>query len=179
MNVYANISVGPNALLVAAPSILDPHFARTVVRVLRHDSEDGTLGVVINRPLSTLEADVEVALGQWLEDSVPPQRVFEGGPVSAGSFLCLAEDPDGLRSVDLMAEEPASLPGRWRIFRGYAGWAPGQLAAEVDDAGWYVVPSEPDDVFSSDPQSLWRTVLSRQSGEVRMFAEFPDDPSYN
>ena len=41
--------VGPGALLVAAPGLLDPNFRRTVVYVIEH-RERGSLGVVLNRP---------------------------------------------------------------------------------------------------------------------------------
>lgn len=179
MHDYATIPVGAGALLVAAPSIVDPNFARTVVQVLHHDADDGTLGVIINRPRSTQEPALVGALGEWLSDSAPPHRVFEGGPVSPDSFLCLTAAAGGVRSVDLTGESPETLSGPWRVFRGYSGWAPGQLDDEIGDAGWYVVASEPHDIFDPEPLALWRTVLSRQSGILRRFADFPEDPSVN
>ena len=36
-------------LLVASPQLLDPNFHRTVVLVLEH-SQEGALGVILNRP---------------------------------------------------------------------------------------------------------------------------------
>lgn len=179
MHDYASIPVGAGALLVAAPSIEDPNFARTVVQILHHDADDGTLGVIINRPRGTHEPAIAGALAEWLSGSAPPHSVFEGGPVSPDSFLCLTATADSVRSVDLTGESPDGLAGPWRVFRGYAGWAPGQLDEEIGDAGWYVVPAEPHDLFSPAPLALWRTVLSRQSGLLRRFADFPEDPSVN
>ena len=179
MNDYASIPVGAGALLVAAPSIVDPNFARTVVQILRHDPEDGTLGVIINRPGGRKEPALVGALGEWLSESAPPHDVFEGGPVSPDSFLCLTVADDGVRSVDLTGESPADIGAPWRVFRGYSGWAPGQLDEEIDGAGWYVVPSEPADLFDPAPLALWRAVLARQGATLRRFADFPEDPSVN
>ncbi len=38
------------SLLVASPTLADPNFFRSVVFILAHDDEDGSLGVVLNRP---------------------------------------------------------------------------------------------------------------------------------
>ncbi|MBX6766682.1 MAG: YqgE/AlgH family protein, partial [Actinomadura rubrobrunea] len=37
-------------LLVATPQLDDPNFRRSVVLVVEHDVDGGTLGVVLNRP---------------------------------------------------------------------------------------------------------------------------------
>jgi len=66
-----------------------------------------------------------------------------------------------------------------RIFAGYAGWSSGQLEGEITEGAWYVVPSEPDDVFSLDPDGLWRRVLRRQHDQMAYLATYPDDPAQN
>ena len=68
---------------------------------------------------------------------------------------------------------------RLRVYAGYAGWAPGQLNAEIDEGAWYVVPAEPADAFAGEPEGLWADVLRRQGGEMAFTATFPDDPSQN
>lgn len=179
-------------LLVATPALADPNFDRAVVLLLDHDDE-GSLGVVLNRPTLVGVGDV---LESWAELAGRPQVVFQGGPVSLDSALALAvvpgesgtADPLGWRRVhgaiglvdleappELLAAELGSL----RIFAGYAGWAPGQLEDELADGAWYVVESEPGDVFSPDPEQLWRSVLRRQRNELAMVATYPDDPSLN
>ena len=49
--------VGPGALLVAAPGLLDPNFRRTVVYLIEH-RDRGSLGVVLNRPSEVSLNDV-------------------------------------------------------------------------------------------------------------------------
>jgi putative transcriptional regulator len=68
-------------LLVAAPSMGDPHFERTVILIVKHDP-DGAVGIVINKPIGeTSIASVFEALGQKGGDVAGDMRVFLGGPV--------------------------------------------------------------------------------------------------
>jgi hypothetical protein len=68
-------------LLVAAPSMGDPHFERTVILIVKHDP-DGAVGIVINKPIGeTPIASVLEALGQKGDDVTGDVRVFSGGPV--------------------------------------------------------------------------------------------------
>ena len=66
-----------------------------------------------------------------------------------------------------------------RVFRGYAGWGPGQLEGEIMAGAWLVFDAEPDDVFATQPEQLWRTVLRRQGGRLGWLANAPDDLSAN
>ncbi|MFJ4961466.1 YqgE/AlgH family protein [Streptomyces sp. NPDC088729] len=188
-------------LLVAAPALADPNFDRAVVLLLDHD-EEGSLGVVLNRPTPVGVADV---LASWAGLAGEPDVVFQGGPVSLDSALGVAvipgdpgpagspsraerADPIGWRRVHgaiglVDLETPPELLGpalgSLRIFAGYAGWGPGQLEGELAEGAWYVVESEPGDVSSPHPERLWRAVLRRQRSELAMIATYPDDPSLN
>lgn len=73
-------------LLVATPLLVDPNFRRAVVLVLDHD-EDGSLGVVVNRPTTV---DVAAVLEQWAQLTTEPGVLFQGGPVALDSALGLA-----------------------------------------------------------------------------------------
>jgi putative transcriptional regulator len=176
-------------LLVATPLLVDPNFDRTVVLVLDHD-EDGTLGVVVNRPTTV---GVEDVLPAWAQLSVEPPVVFQGGPVALDSALGIAAvigdaEPLGWRQVygsvglvdlDAPPEVLAAEVSAFRVFAGYAGWGAGQLEGELAQGAWYVVDSEPADAFSPRPEGLWRAVLRRQIGELAMVANFPEDPTLN
>jgi putative transcriptional regulator len=179
-------------LLVATPAIESGPFLRSVVFVLDHDA-DGTLGVIVNRPLPS---DVEDVLPGWAGLVNAPVCLFDGGPVGVDSALALGlvadpsdepATPAGWRRmtgrvglVDLDGPVPAGteLVGL-RVFAGYAGWGPEQLADELAEGAWMVVDALDGDLISPQPERLWREVLRRQDGDVRFWATFPDDPSIN
>jgi putative transcriptional regulator len=176
-------------LLVARPELRDPNFARAVVLVLEHGAE-GALGLVLNRPTDTTLGD---ALPAWAELGAAPAVVFTGGPVQPDAAIGLARrastgDVEGLAPLlgDLATVDLAAGPGplgsavdALRVYAGYSGWGPGQLDGEIDADGWYVLDARADDAFTSAPGGLWRAVLRRQPGPLRMVAGFPDDPSLN
>ena len=182
-------------LLVATPVLADPNFRRTVVLIVEHEPAEGTLGVVLNRPT---DVPVGRVLEPWSQLVTGPSVVFRGGPVAPDSALAialvpgdaeplgwhsLAADPAmsrlGLVDLDAPPDLLASVINRLRVYAGYAGWAPGQLKAEIDEGAWYVISAEPSDVFAAEPGGLWSTVLRRQGGEMAFTATFPDDPDLN
>lgn len=189
MSGMTEVSSLTGRLLVATPALADPNFDRAVVLLLDHD-EKGSLGVVLNRPTPV---DVGDILESWGELAGDPGVVFQGGPVSLDSALGLAVIPGGegplgwrrvhgaigLVDLETPPELLARALGSLRIFAGYAGWGPGQLEDELTEGAWYVVESEPGDVSSPRPESLWRAVLRRQRSELAMVATYPDDPSLN
>ncbi len=184
-------------LLVATPMLDDPNFDRSVVYMVEHHDE-GALGLVLNRPSGEELVD---PLEGWVTAQSAPSRVFSGGPVEPDALIALArlehrvtagsaDDEDtnylapltgDIASADLAAD-PALVIGRinaLRVFRGYAGWEPGQLEAEIESGSWIVVDSESSDVFTNDPEDLWRRVLRRQPGRLGWLAEAPDDLAWN
>jgi putative transcriptional regulator len=183
-------------LLVATPQLEDPNFRRSVVLVVEHDMEGGTLGVVLNRPT---EVPVDRVLPPWAELVTGPSVVFQGGPVALDNALALArlpgeDEPLGWRALDGGSSEvarvglvdldaPPSLLApellQLRVFAGYAGWSAGQLRTEIEEGAWYLVPAQAGDVFAADPDVLWREVLRRQGGDLAFVSTFPEDPTLN
>ena len=187
-DVHSIYATTRGMLLLATPPLDDPNFDRSVVYMMEHNGE-GAVGLVLNRP--TNEASID-GLEPWMELSSAPAVVFNGGPVQLDALIALAELrgprddawsailPD-FGSVDL-ARDPVDVAdeiGRVRIFRGYAGWAAGQLDAELAAGAWIVLDTRRDDVFTDAPVDLWRSVLRRQSGRVSWLANAPDDLSAN
>src|SRR6202521_1228455 len=132
------------SLLVAHPSTLDPNFRRAVLFISAHDPDDGAIGVIINRPLDKIVAD--------LVNETPPQNladvpVFFGGPVGNNQLMLAAfewQKGEGLKlnqhalNADEAAADPSEDAPSVRAFLGYAGWSAGQLEAEMQQKAWIV-----------------------------------------
>jgi putative transcriptional regulator len=175
-------------LLVATPPLGDENFDRSVVYMLDHN-EEGAVGVVINRPSPEVEVE---GLEEWGSVLTPPATIFSGGPVERDSLIAigtaegrnddawgLLDDTVGTVDLSMRPEDVATKVGRLRIFRGYAGWSSGQLDAEVSLGAWMVFDAEEDDLFTQDPENLWRRVIRRQGGRLAWIADAPEDLSAN
>lgn len=178
---------------MALPSLEDPNFHHTVLVMLAFSPDEGALGVVLNRPN---HIPIATVVPGWEALAAAPYCLFVGGPVARDSLICLAQlkpeaaggfdgcSPVGtgpLATVDLNREAYEMAPGldRLRIFSGYAGWGAGQLEGELEAGGWLVLPSEEGDVFTSEPDGLWRRVLRRQGGYIAIYANAPPKLSLN
>lgn len=162
-------------LLVATPPLEDPNFDRTVVYVLEHQDE-GALGLVLNRPSPEELGD---ALSPWAALQTVPSQVFVGGPVEPDALIAIARvreplDPGAdpahlapltgdLASADLAADPDAILPAisALRVFRGYAGWGPGQLDEELALSAWLTVDIDPALIFDTPADEMWDRALRR------------------
>jgi putative transcriptional regulator len=180
-------------LLLATPPLTDDNFNRSVVYILDH-GDHGAIGLVLNRPSDdTMLSDLD----DWSSRISPPAVLFDGGPVDTDTLIGLAcarnpaddgfaplDDPAmpaGLGTVDL-ERHPSQVADRFdalRIFRGYAGWGGGQLEAEIDMGGWIVLDATFDDIFATNPDGLWRSILARQPGRLAWLATCPDDLEWN
>ena len=166
--------------LVAEPFITDPTFYRKVVIVLDKD-EDGTVGLVINEPSDYIigepEGDDELGLpihdggpvepensfqflhkSKWIEDSqelIP--GLFWGGNMEA---IVKGFTAGKLTKENLLC------------YRGYCGWAPGQLESELEKKAWIVAPPNPDFLFMPQPQ-IWRAILEDLGGSYSWLAKAP------
>ena len=172
-------------LLVAGPTLVDPNFRRSVVLVGDH-GPDGAMGVVLDRPSLVTVAEAVPPLVSLTEG-----LVHVGGPVEPQAVVVLARFAEPERAPGLVLADVGFLPaeldgvdalGRLldvRVFAGYAGWGPSQLEAELEEASWLVLEARAEDVFTEEPEQLWRTVLRREGGAHAVLALLPDDPRAN
>ena len=160
-----------NHFLIAMPALRDPNFSRTVTYICEH-STDGAMGLVINRPMSSIH------LGDMLEQldittgdpRVSQATVFLGGPVqpdrgfvlhSAGrrwdSTLQITDGISITTSRDILESIAAGEgPEQTLVALGYAGWAGGQLEDELGANSWLSGPAETDIIFRMSADNRWR-----------------------
>ena len=157
--------------LISTPGLVDPNFRRTVVLLLEHNDEHGTLGLVINRPGPIGVGLFCAGLGiKWIGESNFP--VYIGGPVQpmVGWLLHepIEEAPDsrvildGLcvsNSRETLMEIASRRDVSRRLFAGYAGWGPGQLNTEMRSGAWITTDAVPDLVFDSEVGRMWNGAL--------------------
>lgn len=170
-------------LLVADEDLPDPRFANTVLLLIEHDAEKGTAGLMLNRrtgvPLSRLLPDLKEARGR-------SDPVYAGGPVGLNEIFALlraARQPEQARRIfgdvhlistrELLGKSLTDRvdPARFRVYAGYAGWAPGQLDREVDLGAWHIFPGDSNAVFDPQPDSLWQRLI--QQTHMRMALSKP------
>lgn len=158
-------------ILVAVPELGDSNFAETVV-LLTEYNEEGAMGIILNRPTRVKLSELLSRL-ESIEQRDDP--IFEGGPVERSEFLLLVRSlkpPEASHlifgdvylssSADLLrrlAKETARQNAPFRVYSGYAGWAAGQLEAEVEANAWYILPSTSATVFAARPEDLWEQLI--------------------
>ena len=168
-------------LLIAMPTMDDPRFAQSVIYLCAH-TEDGAMGLVLNRPL--VSPTFEDLLRQLDVSPTPPARkitLCDGGPIDgARGFVLHTADwtGDGSLQVDDSVALTASLdvlkaiaagegPRAGLLALGYASWGAGQLDEEIFSNVWLSAPATIDLVFDDDYATKWR----------RAFASLRVDPA--
>ena len=177
------------SLLVALPTLLDPHFRRTILFLSHHDSEQGSVGFILNRPCQITLGDLSPATEG--SDQIP---VYEGGPVERKSLIVAKihwhEEDESARFQSLGEEDIPPLPEEreaghreLRAFTGYAGWSAGQLERELEEKSWMILPPTPDLLLPvetpEEGAARWRSLMKKLGPWYHLLAQTPDDPSMN
>ena len=162
-------------LLVAAPSMPDARFARTVIYMCVH-SENGAFGLVVNRRMGAAPGSaIAEQLGIDVQEGDDPVAMHWGGPVAPrrGFVLHTAEyasestvpvaggvsfSVDSAAVADLLS---GAGPERAIFAFGYAGWSPGQLEGELARDDWLVVSADREFLFDRAPETMWKAALER------------------
>ena len=158
-----------NQFLIAMPSLADPNFHRTVTLMCAH-SEDGAMGIVINRPLDIKLTSVldhmSIETTSLDAERVP---VLQGGPVQRERGFVIHHPPGDWDSVLRVGDEIGIAtskdilsavaegrgPERVVIALGYAGWGAGQLEHEVQQNAWLSGPADSRIIFDTPYEDRW------------------------
>ncbi len=157
-------------LLIAMPAMLDPNFSRTVTYICEH-SEQGALGLVINRPLDIDLGDIFTQLElENFDKEIAACPVLHGGPVhmERGFVIHEAEKQwensttiNGSIQVTtsrdiLVAMANGHGPRRATVALGYAGWGAGQLENEILENSWLSAPANTQIIFETPFADRWQ-----------------------
>lgn len=162
--------------VVAAPSLRDPNFERTVVLLVEHGTQ-GSIGFIVNRLAPVAFKDVAESIGVEADTEMP---VLVGGPVSRTGWVLfdpteadasLLEDAVRVHERIALTASRKALEGlgepvsstRRLLLVGYAGWGEGQLDDELERGVWLPLALDPAIVFECAMVDRWATVL-RASG---------------
>jgi putative transcriptional regulator len=172
-------------LLVAMPQMLDQRFARSVVYICAHTGEAGAMGLVINKLIGSLTmGELFSKLDLSPSREVQSCPVHFGGPVEAGRGFVL-HTADYSEDATLIVDDNIALTATLDILRamgqgrgprqslfalGYAGWAPGQLDAEIQANGWLSVAADDGIIFDPDDDRKWNRALAKLGIDLTMLS---------
>ena len=176
-------------VLISEPFLYDEMFGRSVILLVDH-STDGTMGLVLNKPLPLSLNDV---LKEFKDISNIP--IYKGGPLSTdtlfylhtlkdvedslqiGKGVYLNGDFDAIRRYILQGND---IDGKIRFFLGYSGWEHDQLCQEIEENTWLIgstgISSLMDEKGSAE---LWKNVLGQLGGTYEIWSRFPQIPTLN
>jgi putative transcriptional regulator len=172
-------------LLLAMPQMMDERFARSVVYICAHSGEAGAMGLIINKLLGALTmGELFTQLDISPSGGVGARPVHYGGPVEAGRGFVL-HTTDYNEDATLVVDDNIALTATLDVLRaigqgrgprrslfalGYAGWAPGQLDAEIQANGWLLVPADDAIIFDPDHDQKWQRALAKLGVDLTMLS---------
>lgn len=169
-----------NNFLIAMPTLLDPHFFRSVTYICEHDQK-GAIGISINQPLNIDLGDILKQMGLDIQQAIIKQRmVFSGGPIhrergfilhpngtvyqhtiAISDSIALTTSPDILRAI---AENKG--PPYFLVALGYAQWEAGQLEQELASNAWLYGPANNDIIFHLPIDQRWKAAAASMGVDV-------------
>ena len=163
-------------LLIAMPTLMDPHFQKSVVLLVEHN-KDGAMGFIVNRPSPTMVKDI---LYEHKGKDIPCElKAWVGGPIESDNGLILHAGPSDDRQINLTSspailqemiqftkEKKEDAPSEgilypYRFLTGYAGWGPLQLDEELRLGAWIEAPCSNDILFNCKWESIWEESLAK------------------
>jgi putative transcriptional regulator len=159
-------------LLVASENIKDPIFAGTVILLVDYSAQ-GAMGLIVNKPAGL---KIPEALPGIEGLSAINDLLYFGGPVSGNQIFMLIQSESKLEeshnifgdiyfSASIFAlkrlVENIGRGDKFRLYIGYAGWAPGQLEREMARGDWHIIKGDASVIFDSNPADLWQRIMNR------------------
>lgn len=185
-----NLPPRQGRVLISEPFMYEGFFGRSVVLLVEHD-EEGTLGVVMNKPIPYVNDDL------FVEDTgyqITVGRTYLGGPVETDKMFFMhpyADIPGSLKVKDglyfggdseifnekVMRSE-INLDNV-RFFVGYSGWEKGQLNSELKRNSWLVSETSVEELLRANVDGMWKRYVRRMGTPYKNWLYLPENPSLN
>jgi len=183
-----DIKPTPGKILISEPFLMDYYFKRSVILLADHN-EEGSFGVIMNKPLS-------VKLNEVIKDFPDfASQIYLGGPVQNDSLFFIhtlgakiegsIEVVEGLYWGGEMEviKEMISLnlikPDQIRFYIGYSGWTSNQLEEELKRNSWVVSTENASYLLNTNADVMWAKSLQKLGSSYALWPKFPNDPAQN
>lgn len=183
-----NVKPTGGKILLSEPFLLDYYFKRSVVLLAEHN-EEGSFGVIMNKPLS-------VKLNEVVKDFPDfPGQIYLGGPVQNDSLFFVHTLGDKIEGSSEIIEglywggemeqikEMITLnlikPDQIRFYIGYSGWTSNQLEEELERNSWVVSNEKSSYLLNTKSDIMWAKSLQKLGGSYAFWPNFPNDPGQN
>ena len=182
MSMIEPIANLTNHFLIAMPGMTDPFFARTVTYLCQH-SDEGALGIIVNRPSELSLKDIMGQMNIELSDpELADMPVYFGGPVHPERGFVLHE-PIGEWSSTLKISDALWLttskdileaisrgegPRKILLALGYAGWGKGQLEEEIVQNSWLNAQADESIIFTRPAASRWKAAAELMGIDISL-----------
>lgn len=176
-------------VLLSEPFLNDFYFSRSVILLIDHHEEEGSLGVIINKRLSIAFNDIVEGFPHFEAD------VYLGGPVATDRIFFIHTIgnliPDSheiikgifwsgnISALKSMIRYDLIKPYEIRFYVGYAGWDKGQLKQELKHNSWLVSNATSKDILMTNPREMWNTFVNNMGKRYKLWKSFPINPTDN
>lgn len=177
MNTTTEFEDLTGKILIATPGVNpQSYFAKTVIYIVKHKVEEGTIGLIVNQPVTqnNLNASLEnlAFTGFKINDiNINDLETYIGGPVESDKGFLLHTDPS-------IEQEPNSIylssnvkllknmasgkgPKNSMFLFGYCGWNYGQLEEEIRNNEWLVLEENKKIIFETNNKDKWIKALEQ------------------
>ncbi|OUX16404.1 MAG: hypothetical protein CBE11_02145 [Rickettsiales bacterium TMED251] len=160
--------------LIASPSISDTRFSKCLIYMVS-DNEDGSMGVIVNKPALNLTIDsiFENIHKEGISMACQP-TIYYGGPVDLDKGFIIHSNDYISKEETTKIENNLLLSNNMEILKdivsgkgpsqsilaiGYAGWYSYQLEDELKNNTWIEADLSVDMLFSKDTSNKWKKAL--------------------
>lgn len=182
-------NIGRGTALIAEPFMLEQTFKRAVLLLCEHNTEDGTVGFILNKKTDFVVHELIENFPEF------DAAVYMGGPVSPETLHYIHNVGDLLEgSIEItrgvywgghfeklkfLIESELIKPKNIRFFLGYSGWVPDQLNEEIESGSWIIEEMHANYIFKEAPEKLWKQILINKGNTYSVIAQMKDSTRVN